>query len=143
MKKILFILLLFTVSIQGQFRSYDVQVPKTIEELNNGQIEIAIDKFAERWSVTQVVRYYGVNRNLVNKLFSGIKQIENYAFKCMNGTAVEGIDKVTRQQDLLAMVNLKFPNYVDTNEYLLTKMVLYSKKDGSGTWAFYLSQFGE
>jgi len=143
MKKLLFILLVLTVSLNAQFRSYDVEVPKTLEDLNNGQIEIAIDKFADGWSVTQVIRKYGVSRPLVNQVYKGIKSIENYAFKCMSGTAIEGVAKVTRQADLLQMVNLKFPKYVDTNEYLLTKMIQYSKKDGSGTWAFYLSQFGE
>ena len=142
MKKLLFILLIST-SLFAQFRSYEVVQPKTLEDLNTGQIEIAIDKFALGWSITNVVRAYYVDRGLVKKVFKGIKAIENYASRCMNGTAVEGIDKVTRQSDLLAMVNLKFPNYTDTNAYLLSKMVQYSKKNGSGDWSFYKSQFTE
>ena len=143
MKKILFIMVLLSVSLMAQFKSYDVIAPKAIEDLNTGQLQIAIDKFAEGWSITKVVHTYYVDRNLVNQVFKGIKTIENYASRCMSGTAIEGVDKVTRAADLVAMVNLKFPKYVDTNAYLLTKMVKYSKKNGSGSWAYYLSQFVE
>ena len=142
MKKLLFILFLFALTVNAQFRNYEVKAPVVIEELNTGQLQIAIDKFALGWSVTNMVRAYYVDRSLVKKVFKGIKTIENYASRCMSGTAIEGVDKVTRQADLLSMVNLKFPNYVDVNSYLLSKMVKYSKKNGSGNWAFYLSQFG-
>jgi len=142
MKKLLFILLIST-SLFAQFRSYDTPEFKTIEDLNTGQLQIAIDRFAEGKSVTNIVGQYSVRRSLVTQIFSGIHAIENYAFKCMAGTAIVGVAKVTRTQDLIAMVNLKFPKYIDINVYLLTKMIEYSKKDGSGNWAFYKSQFGE
>lgn len=153
MKKIMITLLLLTTISVAQFKSYDTIAPIAPHELTTEQKEVAINHFAEGLSATNVQnKYYaiGVTVQLVEVVYTGIRNIEGYAFKCMSGTAIDSTDqdgfityypKVTTQNNLLTLCENKYPSQVDVMTYLLTEMVLYSKSDGSGTWVFYLSQF--
>ena len=153
MKKILIVLLLTATLSIAQFKSYDIVDPIASHELTVEQKEVAINHFAEGLSPTNVQNLYypiGVTVQLVEVVYNGIRNIEAYAFQCMDGTVVESTDgngvityydKVSTQVLLVSMVNVKYPNQTDITVYLLDKMIDYSKKDGSGNWTFYLSQF--
>ena len=122
------------------FKNYEVDIPKVAPILTVAQKKIIIDGFAENLSERNIKRKDGIKLSLIVSMFSIIESIENYASRCMSGLDEES-SKITSFVVLLKKVSEQYPEQTSIIKYLLTKMVKYTKVDGSGDWELYLSQF--
>lgn len=135
MKKLIFIItLLFYSALAAQgFIAYDVNVVSSIDSLTLQQVKSVVDAFAQRKSITKVQFSMYLNRSLIKKLYRKIRAIEVTAVHLMQNYDIKSVD------DLKTQVGV---TYARAN-YVINKMILYSKRNGSGDWDYYKSQFGE
>lgn len=141
MKKLLFIMVVFAISIQAQFKYYDVKEAVAPRELTVSQKVQILDAYAIGKHPMWAKHNIGIDKSLVIKLYSLLRNIENHANKSMSGD-FEGVPKTETQLELLNACLEEFNVSGAIMTAILNKMIDYSKKDGSGDWSFYKSQFG-
>lgn len=133
MKKIIFITLLFCSTLLAQgFKSYDVVIVSSIDSLTVQQAKSVVNAFAQRKSITFIHMNMYLDRGLIKILYKKIRAIEATATYLMRTYSIETVEELKLQ------VGTKH-NRVN---YVLDKMILYSKRDGTGDWNYYKSQFG-
>lgn len=133
------------------FTYYDPDPVRVPGKLTDEQKAAILDAYANGKKPIAVQFDLGIHKPLVRKLFKLFKSIEEYATEAMSGTIENGEDakgvmtylpKVTTSQELIDACVDKF-GLARIMTAILTKMVKYSKRDGSGTWKFYKGNFSD
>ena len=148
------------------FTFYDsISVPslpttqEIIASLSGAQKSGILNGFARGIKAVTLSRHIGVAENAVSHLYARMDEIEETARKLMRGevlitpaeidpetgeiiTPAVYNDPVTNAATLLVEVRDAFADVFTSAqvEAVLTKMVEYSKHDGSGDWAFYSTE---
>lgn len=131
MRKIIFITLLFCSTLLAQgFKSYDVVIVSSIDSLTLQQAKSVVDAYAKGKSITKVQHTLFIKRGLVKTLYRKILAIESMATHLMRNYSIETIEELKLQVG----TKHKRANYV------IDKMVAYSKRDGSGDWDYYSTE---
>ena len=144
MKKILLILLFVTsFSIQAQFRHYDSKPIAVAKQLTVKQKAQILDAYAKGKNDMWIKHHVGVEKQLVVRLRNLLNRIDRYAFNCMSGTLESEAPKTVTQLQLLNACLSEFNISASVMTAIINKKIAYSKKNGSGTFKFYLSQFEE
>jgi len=122
-----------------------------IAALTAGQKTTVLDSFATGKGVVEVKDAAGIPTSVVIRLYAEIKRIEDTSRLLMRGEYITGYDgdgnpqyasAPTDAAELLAAVEDEFVATFTSSqvEAILTKMVQYSKGDGTGTWTFYSTE---
>jgi len=135
--------------------SYYDDVPSTepttqeiLASLTGAQKLAVLNGFANKTPVIQLKHAVGIHSYAIRHLYQKIDEIEEMARALMRGEVIvtPGEPPVyntppTTSGELVAMVQDEFSEDFSTAQVtaVLTKMVEFSKHDGTGNWAYYQS----
>jgi hypothetical protein len=107
-----------------------------IQAMSNEQKTGLVDAFAAGTSPTKAKHTLGLHSSVVAYFYAFFRQISNRADELMGDNDFDAAE-------LLAAVYGEFDEEFTESQvqYILNKRVAYSKRDGSGDWAFYKSCF--
>jgi len=118
---------------------------------NEGKIALT-DLYIQGKSITEARHQLFLERSMVVNSYQKKKAIEQHAKNLMNGNVknilpdetIETIPPPESISELKSTAKLAFPECnVEPFEYVIDKIIQYSKSDGTGDWEFYRNNIGE
>lgn len=144
------------------YNEIPVETPPTIAELvadlSGEQRGAVLNGYAHRVKAITLARRALIDEDVVERLYRKLDSIEDYAAKLMRGEVLvtpaeydaEGNliseaqynEPVTTPTGLINGVSAEFVEDFNSThiEAILTRMVEFSKHDGTGTWTFYKTE---
>ena len=151
MRKILLLLFIVTSPLFAQgFTAYDTVQVKQTKALTLVQKKNIVDNFANKIPAKRCSNKLFISKRKVKNWYDRLKRIDAYSSKLMMGAAVKSTDSLgnityrkipTNKAKLVTRIEKKFNISNELADYIVTKMIRYSKRTGNGNWAYYSAHF--